>query len=376
MTGHQADFEDILRRALHAAADSVHPSDDGLERIRARLTTPYPLPVAWTIAAYSEVTRRTLGWSHSIVAWLHAALRSARERYEVTRPRTRRQRHLARVHLVAFVAALSFVMAISVSALTPFGQQVLAQADAFLRSIAGSAPAGTPGQRAGVPGKGAGAAAGTVHGSHHPGALTANCATATPVPALSPVSPALSASPAAVSPAPASTAPAASAGTASPAPAASASPAAAGTAAGHGGHGRSETSWPGPDQREPDRLREPSRRQPVRSGQPEPQPEPVQPEPEPVDPEPEPVQPEPGPVQPEPVRPGLGQPEPVQLRHQLREPQPGHLQPGQPGPGHQHHAGREHLGEPGRRGECLTGPPRPTARSAAPLFQPAVVLRS
>ena len=76
----------------------------------------------------------------------------------MTRPRTRRQRRLARVHLVAFVAALSFVMAISVSALTPFGQQVLAQTDAFLRSIAGSGPAGTTGRRAGDPGNGPGAA--------------------------------------------------------------------------------------------------------------------------------------------------------------------------------------------------------------------------
>ena len=55
------DFEDFLRGALHASVDSAEPAGDGLERIRARLTTPRPLPVAWLLAAYSWVARRTRG---------------------------------------------------------------------------------------------------------------------------------------------------------------------------------------------------------------------------------------------------------------------------------------------------------------------------
>ena len=42
--------EEILRRALHAAADAIEPAADGLERIRERLSRPRPLAVAWLLA--------------------------------------------------------------------------------------------------------------------------------------------------------------------------------------------------------------------------------------------------------------------------------------------------------------------------------------
>jgi hypothetical protein len=44
------DNEAVLRRILHAAAEQVEPSADGLERIQARLTNPRPVPVAWICA--------------------------------------------------------------------------------------------------------------------------------------------------------------------------------------------------------------------------------------------------------------------------------------------------------------------------------------
>jgi hypothetical protein len=44
------DHEERLRHALRAAADSVEPAADGLERIRARLTRPRPAVVAWMVA--------------------------------------------------------------------------------------------------------------------------------------------------------------------------------------------------------------------------------------------------------------------------------------------------------------------------------------
>ncbi len=80
MSQHDGCHEDLLRRALHAAADSVEPSDDGLERIRARLTTPYPLPVAWVMVAYSVVSRWVLGGLESALAWLRSVTGPARER--------------------------------------------------------------------------------------------------------------------------------------------------------------------------------------------------------------------------------------------------------------------------------------------------------
>ncbi len=55
MMHRERDYDDVLRRALLAAADSIEPSSDGLERIRARLTPPMPLAAAWLMAGYSDV---------------------------------------------------------------------------------------------------------------------------------------------------------------------------------------------------------------------------------------------------------------------------------------------------------------------------------
>ena len=49
MSQRDRDFDESLRRALHAAADSIHPAGDGLERIRAR--TSAALPVAWMMGS-------------------------------------------------------------------------------------------------------------------------------------------------------------------------------------------------------------------------------------------------------------------------------------------------------------------------------------
>jgi hypothetical protein len=49
MTHPSREYEDRLRRALRAAADSVEPSPDGLGRIRARLTPPRPVVAAWMV---------------------------------------------------------------------------------------------------------------------------------------------------------------------------------------------------------------------------------------------------------------------------------------------------------------------------------------
>jgi hypothetical protein len=49
--------EDILRRELHAAAESFEPTADGLAQIRARLTAPRPLPIAWLMVSWTTVIR-------------------------------------------------------------------------------------------------------------------------------------------------------------------------------------------------------------------------------------------------------------------------------------------------------------------------------
>ncbi len=68
------DYDEVLRRALHAAADMVEPAGDGLERIRARLTAPRQLAFAWMLAGYSEAAKSALGRLQPLGAWLRAVL--------------------------------------------------------------------------------------------------------------------------------------------------------------------------------------------------------------------------------------------------------------------------------------------------------------
>jgi hypothetical protein len=44
------DLEDVLRRALRTAAQSVEPGDDGLDRIRSRISARRPVPSGWNMA--------------------------------------------------------------------------------------------------------------------------------------------------------------------------------------------------------------------------------------------------------------------------------------------------------------------------------------
>src|SRR5215468_2137528 len=110
MSQHHGDYEDFLRGALHAAVDSVEPAGDGLERIRARLTMPHPLPVAWLMAVCAWLARYARGSLDSVSAWLQTVPRAlarpgdAGERSEAGAGErsgaTERQRQLDRLRLV------------------------------------------------------------------------------------------------------------------------------------------------------------------------------------------------------------------------------------------------------------------------------------
>jgi hypothetical protein len=146
MSQRHKDYEDFLRRVLHSAADSVEPAEDGLAKIRARLTRPYPLPVAWVMAAYSEVARRAAGGLHSVWAWAQAVLGSAHARGRVVRPGTPHRRRPARSRLATALIVTAFVGAVSVSALTPPLRQTILHTGALIHSIGsgGSAGSGSP----------------------------------------------------------------------------------------------------------------------------------------------------------------------------------------------------------------------------------------
>src|SRR5262245_45000441 len=177
MSQHHGDYEDFLRGALHAAVDSVEPAGDGLERIRGRLAPPQPLLVAWLAAACSWVARRARGSLDSVSAWLETVQRAlGRPGGAGERDRgTGHQRQLAGLRLVAAVAAVTVLMALSVSALTPFGRHMLSQAGAVLSSIGAGEPAGTGEQGTGGAGGGAAGVTGTTNGGQNPVSPASSC---------------------------------------------------------------------------------------------------------------------------------------------------------------------------------------------------------
>jgi hypothetical protein len=72
--------EDILRQALRAAAQSVEPAPEGLTQIRARLSTPHPLAVAWLLDGWETASQFVTLRLEAALDWLanslHTALRT------------------------------------------------------------------------------------------------------------------------------------------------------------------------------------------------------------------------------------------------------------------------------------------------------------
>jgi hypothetical protein len=228
MSQQERDFEDLVRWALHSTADSVEPSQDGLERIRGRLTRPYPLPVAWMMAVYSQAARWTRGGLDSLGSWLAPVPGSARQRRRVTRPSPSRGRRPSRVVLAAALAG-AFAAAIGVGALTPPLRQAIVQTGLLIRSITSGSSGSS--SRPPVSGHGrkllpsGGAVSGMASGTgSHQQPNPANCAARQPVLATTPTSPATSATTTA-SPSPTACATLTTGPTAaSPSPASSSSP--------------------------------------------------------------------------------------------------------------------------------------------------------
>src|SRR5258708_11533095 len=96
--------EEILRRALHAAADRIEPAPDGLERVRARLSKPRPLAVAWLMVCWTGVAQPALLRMEPAVAslferlgaWLRLVIKSPGARVQPVPPAGERLRPPAR----------------------------------------------------------------------------------------------------------------------------------------------------------------------------------------------------------------------------------------------------------------------------------------
>ena len=193
MSPRDRDYDELVRRALQVAADSVEPADDGLKRIRARLTTPYPVPVAWLMAGYSEAARRARDGVLSVSAWLRTSCGPAIKHS--------RAGLLGPLRSAAVLATAACAAAAGVLLLTPLPRQAITHAAALIRPFENgrsSGGAGSPGVsghgtqlstgRTGLTGSG--------HAKRSPShPATASCAAAAPAPTSPATSPAASRAP-------------------------------------------------------------------------------------------------------------------------------------------------------------------------------------
>src|SRR5215469_735286 len=80
MSSHTADHEAYLRAVLRAAADSLEPQGDGLERIRARLQQPRTASARLRFV-YDEAAMRTPTWLQDMAYRVADWIRLTAERF-------------------------------------------------------------------------------------------------------------------------------------------------------------------------------------------------------------------------------------------------------------------------------------------------------
>jgi hypothetical protein len=149
MTAH-ADHEAHLRAVLHAAADSLEPRGDGLERIRARLRQPRSMSLAWTQAAAVELVLRAPAWLQDALYHVVDWVRLVAERFA---PAQQTGRHRSRAHgLLRPMAAMAVVMFIVAA-----GTYVAIHASTAIFPSSSNSQPGAPraGGISGAPGPGA-----------------------------------------------------------------------------------------------------------------------------------------------------------------------------------------------------------------------------
>ena len=221
MRQREFDYEDILRGALRTAADGIEPSGDGLERIRARLTTPRPLAAAWLMAGYTDVVLPALARAGSALSSLRVWLRpdsgraaQARAAYRHLGPGLVRRygwlRPAAVASAIVIAVAGGFALSQLPGAISNSGAENLPLSNAGSHPHGGSVNSSAASQFPG-PAKTPGAAGGILHPSpsasatctpspkrrgsgSHPASTPTPSRTPTPTPSVTP-SPTATASP-------------------------------------------------------------------------------------------------------------------------------------------------------------------------------------
>jgi hypothetical protein len=143
------DAEEILRRELHAAAEFIEPSPDGLTQIRARLSAPRPVLIAWLMVGWTTVGQPALlrigEASATCAARLETALGPAGERLHPVLakvrtwfvPRTEPTGRPSRHGWLRPAAAMAIVIAVAVAG--GFG---LSRLPSVIQQQANSVPSG------------------------------------------------------------------------------------------------------------------------------------------------------------------------------------------------------------------------------------------
>jgi hypothetical protein len=183
--------EAALRRALHAAADQIEPSEDGLEKIQARLHHPRPFPVAWAEALRVQLSLRMPDALASAAAYAAHELRVIGERFmpdpddggaaRSGRFRLGWLRPLAAMGTAVFIVAAVVYMAIKVP-------QVISPTGNAASSVHTGRPSPRAGQTHGSSQTLGNGKSGTPSQSHHPSGSpnTQSCSPASYLPTLNP----------------------------------------------------------------------------------------------------------------------------------------------------------------------------------------------
>ncbi len=166
------DNEAVLRRILHAAAEQIEPSADGLERIQARLTNPRPVPLAWICGIGTRLSLRIPPDLRSAIDRLALEIRLATEHF-MPAPSKRTQGRGSQLRLgwlrpfaamgtaVFIVAAVVYISIDVTQVISPIGSDTGAQhsrsggaggasSGAGQSDSHGSGPATTPGPSGGL----------------------------------------------------------------------------------------------------------------------------------------------------------------------------------------------------------------------------------
>jgi hypothetical protein len=136
--------EAALRRALHMAADSVEPSDAGLQFIRARLRHPRPLAMAWAEHIWTDIRLRAplvlQWWLDKLTAALDelkTASISLWKRFGPTPPGKRRSRTTSWLRPLAALGVFVAIVAVGAYA------AIDAQNNLFPSSVSSQNPNGS-----------------------------------------------------------------------------------------------------------------------------------------------------------------------------------------------------------------------------------------